>query len=149
MEQRLLAVDLGLRTGLALFDGEGRLLWARSHHFPDITRLKSAVWELLREARATELVAEGDTHLGRIWALAAEKQGAAVEIVQAQTWRRVMLLPREQRSGAEAKRRALLRAAEVVRRAGLPVRTMRDDTAEAILLGVWRLQALGWGAAEE
>ncbi|MEN9933480.1 MAG: hypothetical protein RLZZ387_59, partial [Chloroflexota bacterium] len=29
----LLAVDVGLRAGLALFDQDGRLRWYRSHNF--------------------------------------------------------------------------------------------------------------------
>lgn len=36
----LLAVDAGVRTGLALLDREGRLLWCRSHNLGTTARLK-------------------------------------------------------------------------------------------------------------
>jgi hypothetical protein len=39
----LLAVDLGPRSGLALFGSEGRLRWYRSRNFGTQSRLKPAV----------------------------------------------------------------------------------------------------------
>lgn len=43
----LLAVDLGLKTGLALFEGQGKLLWYRSHNYGTTERLKRAVPKLI------------------------------------------------------------------------------------------------------
>jgi hypothetical protein len=38
----LLAVDAGVRTGLALLDRDGRLVWCRSHNLGNTARLKKA-----------------------------------------------------------------------------------------------------------
>ncbi len=41
---RLLAVDLGVRCGLAVFGADGRLLSYRSTNFGSVARMKNAVW---------------------------------------------------------------------------------------------------------
>ncbi len=43
----LRAIDLGLKTGLALFGEDGRLTWYRSHNFGTSTRLPKGVYGLL------------------------------------------------------------------------------------------------------
>ena len=43
----LLAVDLGLKTGLALYGEDGKLRWYRSKNFGTTARLKRAVYSLL------------------------------------------------------------------------------------------------------
>lgn len=40
----LLAVDLGLRTGLALYGADGRLRWYRSQNYGSAERLRRAVY---------------------------------------------------------------------------------------------------------
>lgn len=35
---RLIAIDLGFRTGVAVFSADGQLEWARSHHFGGISQ---------------------------------------------------------------------------------------------------------------
>lgn len=47
--RHLLAVDMGLRTGLALYREDRRLLWYRSQHFGNRARLKRGVHQILRE----------------------------------------------------------------------------------------------------
>ncbi len=72
----LLAVDLGLRTGLALYGQDGRLQWYRSHNFGTAARLRRAVRGLLDELpELTWLVLEGGGHLAEIWKREAERRG--------------------------------------------------------------------------
>ena len=47
----ILAVDLGLRTGLAYFDDEGRLAWFRAQNMGSVPRLKRAIPAVLRRGR--------------------------------------------------------------------------------------------------
>ena len=61
----LLAVDLGLKTGLALFAGDGRLLWYRSHNYGTTERLKRGVPDILDSiSELTHVVIEGGGNLG-------------------------------------------------------------------------------------
>ena len=56
----LLAVDVGLRTGLALFGADGRLQWYRSQHFARVGGLKRRAYSLLQELNPLSwLVLEG------------------------------------------------------------------------------------------
>ena len=144
---RLLAVDLGLLTGLALYGGDGRLCWYRSHNLGNTARLKRAVPSLLRGdgAPPTHLVLEGSGQLAEIWARAAEKRGLEVRLISAETWRRRLLYQRQQRSGKEAKRNADDLARRVIRWSDAPAPTsLRHDAAEAILAGLWGVLELGW-----
>lgn len=43
----LLAVDVGVRTGIALYGGDGRLRWYRSHNLGSANRLKRALPTLI------------------------------------------------------------------------------------------------------
>ena len=49
-QRHLLAVDMGLRTGLALYGPDGRLQWYRSKHFASRAELRRGVTSILREA---------------------------------------------------------------------------------------------------
>ena len=42
--QHLLAVDLGLKTGLAVFGEDGKLVRYRSQNYGTVARLKKAAW---------------------------------------------------------------------------------------------------------
>lgn len=56
----LLAVDLGIRTGLALFDQDGRVKSYQSRNFGTAGRLRQAVRGILHELpNVTWLVVEG------------------------------------------------------------------------------------------
>ena len=60
------------------------------------------------------------------------------------------LLPREQRSATLAKRAAGTVARRVIAWSGAPRPTsLRHDAAEAILIGLWGVMALGWISARE
>lgn len=141
----LLAVDLGVRTGLALFGGDGRLRWYRSHNYGSRARLRRALPGLLAETAPAWVVLEGGGDLAALWTRAAEGAGALVLQVQAHDWRRRLLLPREQRNGEEAKAHAGTLARRVIAWSGAPRPTsLRHDAAEAILAGLWGVVEVGW-----
>lgn len=140
----LLAVDLGVRTGLALFGGDGRLRWYRSQNFGTRARLKRALPGLLAEVNPKWVVLEGGGDLAALWTHAAETRGAAVLLVQAHDWRPRLLLPREQRNGEQAKAHADTMARRVIEWSGAARPTsLRHDAAEAILAGLWGMLEVG------
>ena len=142
----LLAVDLGVRTGLALFDGGGKLLWYRSTNFGSAARLKAGIPGLLRSISGLSVVVlEGGGDLGRIWTRETGKLGIRTFTINAEEWRREMLYERHRRTGADAKARALRVSRNVIRWSGAPRPTsLRHDAAEAILIGFWGVVKLGW-----
>lgn len=146
MRHSLLAVDLGLRTGLALFGDDGRLRWCRSQNFGSVTRLKRGIHGVLSEVPALAwLVAEGDRHLFELWEREAARRGASARRVGPETWRPRMLLAREQRSGAQAKQSADAAARRIIEWSGAPRPPgLRHDAAEAVLIGFWGVLEVGW-----
>lgn len=135
----LLAVDVGVRTGLSGFDPEGRLLWWSSRNFGSVARLKRATGTLLHECPSLRaVVVEGDGRLAVIWRKAARAAGVEYHWISAETWREELLIGRERRTGEQAKATAVERARVEIRRAGLsPPRQLGHDAAEAILVGLW------------
>ena len=142
----LLAVDLGLRTGLALYAGDGRLLWYRSHNFGSAPRLRRAVHALLRDLPDLAwLVIEGGGPLADIWEKEAERRALPVLRIGAHTWRERLLLVREQRTGKQAKHSADDLARRVIEWSGAPRPTsLRHDAAEAVLIGLWGVLEVEW-----
>lgn len=142
----LLAVDLGIRTGLALYGGEGRLLWYRSQNYGNTERLRRAVAGIMGEIPTLEvLVIEGGGTLAVPWEREAERKGILVLKTSAEEWRQRLLLPREQRSGVQAKHSADGAARRVIQWSGAPAPTsLRHDAAEAILAGLWGVLRVGW-----
>ena len=142
----LLAVDLGLRTGLASYSEGGRLLWYRSQNFGSRPRLKNGAVSLLKANPETGfLVVEGGGDLAPAWQRAAEKAGVRHVLVDAHTWRQDLLLPREQRDGPTAKQAADRLARRIIDWSEAPRPTsLRHDAAEAILVGLWAVLRLGW-----
>lgn len=142
----LLAVDAGVRTGLALFGRDGRLRGFRSKNLGNAATLRRAVGAILADAPGLAcVVVEGGGPLADAWRFAAERRGARVLMTTAEQWRAALLLPREQRSGAQAKTVALERARAVIAWSGLPgAPCLRHDAAEAILAGLWGVMKIGW-----
>jgi hypothetical protein len=142
----LLAVDLGLRTGLALYEDNGRLRWYRSQNFGTTARLRRAVRGLLTDLpELAWLVLEGGGPLADIWEHEAKRRAIPVRRISAEEWRRIFLYPREQRTGLQAKRNAGEMARKVIVWSEAPRPTsLRHDAAEAILLGLWGVLAAGW-----
>ncbi len=150
MAETLLAVDLGLRTGFALFGRDGRLIRHGSAHFPSRSALRAAARAILAEAgELAWLVAEGPADLARSWLSEARRRGAETMLVSAEEWRDEQLLPRQRRSGRQAKVQAERLALRIIQDSGLACPTpLRHDAAEAILLGVWALRQTGWHGAD-
>jgi hypothetical protein len=142
----LLAIDMGLRTGLALYGDDGRLLWYRSQNFGTPARLKRGAHSILKDLPdVTNIVIEGGGHLADIWEKEAVRRGLVVMRTRAEEWREKLLYQREQRSGAKAKRTADDIARRVIEWSGAHKPTsLRHDAAEAILVGLWGLVELGW-----
>ncbi|NLX12442.1 MAG: hypothetical protein GXY44_02145 [Phycisphaerales bacterium] len=136
--ENLLAVDLGIKTGLGLFGRDGRLRWYRSRNFGTADRLRRAVHGLLAELpELSQLVLEGGGPLADIWEREAAKHGIEVMRISAEDWRRVLLYPRQQRNGPQAKRYAGRLARRVIEWSETPRPTsLRHDAAEAILIGL-------------
>ncbi len=142
----LLAVDVGLHTGLALFNEDARLLWYRSHHLPNPQKLKKIIAKLLRDTpRPTHIYLEGGGPLADLWIKDAEHLSINIRQVQAEQWRKKLLYPRQHLSGSQAKREAGELARQVIVDLGGKKPTqLRHDTAEAVLVGLFGLLELGW-----
>ncbi|MBU0991913.1 MAG: hypothetical protein KJ737_05410 [Proteobacteria bacterium] len=142
----LLAIDSGLKTGLAMYGRDGRLIWYRSQHFASPPRLKKAVYGIMNEAPSLSLIIiEGGGHLADIWKKEAERRQIKILQINAETWRRDLLYQREQRGHKKAKLNACLLARKVIEWSGTPRPTsLRHDAAEAILTGLWGVHHIGW-----
>jgi len=142
----LLAVDLGLKAGLALYGEEGRLRWYRSTNFGTMTKLKAGLRTVIAQAGPLAwLYAEGDRHQFELWAKEATRIGASVRHVAPETWRPSLLWARERRSGVDAKESADRLAREVIRWSSAKEPTsLRHDAAEAILIGLFGVIEQGW-----
>lgn len=145
-EHTLLAVDVGLHTGLALFSEAATLLWYRSHHISSPVKLKKVIAKLLREdPRPTHLILEGGGPLTELWLSEAEKLAINSRQIHAQQWREQLFYARQHRSGSQAKREADGVARQVIEQLGGKKPTsLRHDTAEAVLIGLYGLLQLGW-----
>jgi hypothetical protein len=142
----LLAVDLGVKTGLALYRQDGRLLWYRSQNFGTAERLRRGVRGVLDTLpHLAWLVLEGGGPLAEIWRREATRRQVPVRQISAEAWRRQFLYAREQRSGVQAKESATDLARRVIIWSGARRPTsLRDDAAEAILIGLWGTLEVGW-----
>jgi hypothetical protein len=142
----LLAVDLGLRTGLALYGRDGRLISYRSRNFGTATRLRRRVHSLLDELpRLSRIVLEGGGPLAKIWEHEVRRRGIIVRQISAETWRRRLFYPSQQRNGPQAKLNAGDVARRVIEWSDAPRPTsLRHDAAEAILIGLWGVLEAGW-----
>jgi hypothetical protein len=141
----LLAVDVGLRTGLALFGGDGRLVSYRSQNFGTPARLKRAAFGVLLDLPNLKwLILEGGGQLADIWKRAGERRGVAVLQIGAERWRERLLHDRERRSGEAAKAHAGDFARRVIAWSEAPRPTsLRHDAAEAIVIGLWGALEVG------
>ena len=141
----LLAVDVGVRTGLALYGADGRLRWYRSQNLGSIARLRRAAPQFITDNGATVVIAEGGGPVADVWESACERLGVEHLRVSAERWRAELLLARDQRTGEAAKRTADIVARRVIEWSGAPRPTsLRHDAAEAILVGLWGVVQMGW-----
>ena len=142
----LLAVDLGLKTGLALYGQDGRLRWYRSRNFGTAARLRRRAQGLLGDiADLAWVVMEGCGPLGVIWEHEALRRRIPVRRISAEDWRQHLFYPRQQRDRQHAKLSADELARRVIEWSGAARPTsLRHDAAEAILIGLWGVLDVGW-----
>ncbi len=142
----MLAVDLGLKTGLALFSDEPRLIWYRSQNYGSAERLKRAAYSVIHDMPdLSYIVIEGGGVLARPWALQAAKHDVEVLMVSAHEWRAALLKKQDQGPTKRAKRSAESLAPKVIDALGGKRPTsLRHDAAEAILVGLWAMGRVGW-----
>lgn len=145
-DRTLLAVDAGLRAGLALYGGDGRLRWYRSRNYGSIARLKKAAYGLAGEIEGlAQLVVEGGGPPAEPWVKEGRRREIPVLQVHAAAWRQPLLLSRDRRTGADAKEQADVLARRVIEWSGAARPTsLRHDAAEAILMGLWAVVRIGW-----
>ncbi len=142
----LLAVDLGLKTGLACYGLNGRLQWYRSRHFGTVGQLRRGARGLLGDLPDLEvLVLEGGGPVADAWQREAGRRQLSVRRISAEVWRGTLLYPREHRDRPKAKHSAEDLARRVIAWSEAPKPTsLRHDAAEAILIGLWGVLEVGW-----
>lgn len=142
----LLAVDVGLKSGFALYGDDGRLCWYRSKNFGSAASLKRGVFSLLNSIPdLLFLVLEGSGTLAKIWVHEAERRNLPVTQINAEQWRQQLLYPREQKTGLKAKYHSDDLARRIIIWSSLSRPTsLRHDAAEAILTGLWAVLDIGW-----
>jgi hypothetical protein len=146
MASSLLAVDLGLRTGLALFGQDGRLRWYRSQHYGTRAALRRGVHGLLGAIPDLAwLVLEGGGPIADIWVREGQRRGLSVRQISAEDWRGRFLRPRDQQGRERPKAIADDLARRVIEWSGAARPTsLRHDAAEAILIGLWGVLEASW-----
>ncbi len=142
----LLAIDLGVKTGLALFNDSGRLVWYRSHNYGNKTRLKNNIPEIFHSTPGLSiLVIEGGGPIAELWKSMAVRHRLETYQVFAEEWRKQLFYERQIRNGEMAKQNAIIMARKVIIWSGIQKpNSLRHDTAEAILTGLWGVLKAGW-----
>jgi hypothetical protein len=137
--QYLLAVDLGVKTGLALFNEEGMLIWYRSHNYGNKNRLKKHIPDIINAIPSLSvIVIEGGGDIAELWKDKAKKHRTEVVQIFAEDWRKDLFYDRQFRKGEIAKQNAIQMANKIITESGLKrQKTSMHDTAEAILIGLW------------
>jgi hypothetical protein len=147
LDRRLLAIDAGLRAGIAIYGPDGRLESYRSTNFGSLRRLKSGVHGVAKAipGLAGLVVEGGGGGYAEPWLREAARRGIPGRPVDAGVWRERLLLQRDRRTGAAAKEQADVLARRVIEWSGASRPTsLRHDAAEAILIGLWAVLDAGW-----
>jgi hypothetical protein len=150
--QLLLAVDLGLRTGLCLFDSTGKLRRYADRQFDSNADLEQGAsqilssWERDEILQITHVAIEGsDPDLLSTWSRAIGNR--LVLNVRPDQWRQDLLAPEDRECGEKSKGASRILARTVIDRFGaenLDRAPFSTDCAESILVGLHVAQRLGW-----
>ena len=141
---KLLAIDLGLRAGIALFTGKGRLIAYRSTNFGNLSRLKRAIPSIVGPT-VKVLVTEGDARLAHLWELHASRRDIICERIAPQSWRSQIYNLSEMRQKGRWKETADKYARRIIGWSELSSpSSLRHDAAEAICLGMCAVIRHGW-----
>jgi hypothetical protein len=93
----------------------------------------------------THLVLEGGGPIADIWLRDAERRGLSVRRISAEEWRRRFFDPKDLRGRYRSKLTADALARRIIDWSGAPRPTsLRQDAAEAILIGLWGVLEVGW-----
>jgi hypothetical protein len=162
--QMLLSVDLGLRTGLSLFNDAGQLVRYEQFQFDSVGELQRRAATLIEEweqntadgnpgsaqSKVTHVAVEGgDPPLADAWRQAVNGQRALL-FVKPDEWRIDLLTSEEMQSGESSKTASRLIARQVVSDYGVSLENdfnddnFQTDMAESILLGLHVARRLGW-----
>lgn len=135
----LLAVDLGVRTGFALYNPDGNLEWYRSRNYGNRQRLRRDIQNMLSQIPSLSyVILEGGGDIARIWLKECRLRNITFRQIYAEDWRKDLFDPKEVRTGEQAKLNAIQLAKKVIDQCKGPKSTsMLDDAAEAILIGYW------------
>lgn len=157
--QLLMSVDLGLKSGVSLFNSRGNLIRYEQFLF-DRENLQEDFEEIIRKWedevdndedesnpwRISHIAIEGgDTGLLETWAQAAPNH--SILRVSPEEWRSELLNKKESQNGSSAKEASRLIARQIVGDFG----TMENhtgkfptDVAESVCLGMYVARRLGW-----
>jgi predicted phosphodiesterase len=162
--QTLLSVDLGLRTGLSLFNDAGELVRYEQFQFESVGELQRRAATLIQEWeenmadgnpgsetwKVTHVAVEGgDPPLADAWRRAVNGQRALL-FVKPDEWRTDLLTNAEMQSGESSKTASRLIARQIVSDYGVSLQndcndeSFQSDVAESILLGLHVARRLGW-----
>mmetsp|Transcript_26850 Transcript_26850/g.57928 ORF Transcript_26850/g.57928 Transcript_26850/m.57928 type:complete len:1005 (+) Transcript_26850:131-3145(+) len=164
--QLLMAVDLGLKSGVSLFDSRGNLLRYQQFLF-DRESLQQDFEDIIHQweteafdpdgkeqnngnnnspSKITHIAIEGgDTGLLDTWAQAAPNH--SILRVSPEEWRSELLSKKESQNGGTAKEASRLIARQVVADFGTMdqhVGKFPTDVAESVCLGMYVARRLGW-----
>jgi predicted phosphodiesterase len=156
----LLSVDLGLKSGIALFTNDGSLVRYEQFLFQRET-LQADAQKLIKEwedeaneemsgeekqSKITHIAIEGaDTLILKYWTEAAPQM--SILRVSPEEWRSEMLTNKEKASGSDSKAAARLIARQVVSDFGTMDQhkgKFPTDVAEAVVMGSYVAGKLGW-----
>ncbi len=170
IQEMLLAIDLGLKSGASLFDDAGRLLKYEQIKFQDSKDLYEQAPNLInsweREVndktskdlsgeppklkRLSYLAVEGGGELFDAWETCLENdtmKNIQLVSVRPEEWRANLLLPKERQSGRTCKEAARLLARQVVADFGSMSQhegRFKTDAAESVAMGFHMANVLGW-----
>jgi hypothetical protein len=142
---QVMSVDLGVKTGMAVFSAEGRLLWFGSRNYGSKNSLRSDLPRLLQQyAPLRMLVLEGGGALEEIWLREASYRHIPVTSFHAGHWRELFFGSESLMHTGRAKEKAVELARSVIvsmgeHRSTVPV----HHAAEAILAGLCYLYEEG------
>lgn len=142
----LMAVDLGVRTGLAVFGSDGRLYWYRSQNFGTAARLRRAVpWILSLQDDLRYIVIEGGGPLLKIWESGLRHTSVELIRIMAEDWRNEIFYPKEHQNRRQSKANSVYYAMRAVHQLAVHrITPVDDNTADAILAGLYGMKLLGW-----
>ena len=144
--QYLLAIDAGVKTGLALYGRPDKLIWYRSHNMGSVSSLRKAAAHLLHSIEGLKvIVIEGGGPVAEAWKKEAIQPGLEIISTDAGVWRKELLFPREYRDSVTAKHAAIGLAKQIIDKSDAPSANFpTHDAAEAVLIGLWGCKKYGW-----